>query len=167
MLLVSLLCIIAIFVLTRTLFGLRHVQLVLAQRPEESAVAHLRAWLREIPNDRLRYQILVFPEDLLKLTDHDVSSAEVFLADILPSSVTGKVIYLNNDVIVQADIAGLLAVPVLPHTFGAFLIDTHSASKHADPADKPLYALHVNMMNRYGCQCQSNVVVGLALVLPL
>ncbi|XP_037088897.1 glycosyltransferase 8 domain-containing protein 1-like [Pollicipes pollicipes] len=221
MLLVSLLCIIAIFVLTRDAFGLRHVQLfspnalrshgrqnshvnpaVHDPRGElkhkrvdagsfievvvpgdtdslagtvatvnsvlrhtnhsvwfhlvvpESAVAHLRAWLREIPNDRLRYQILVFPEDLLKLTDHDVSSSarwrsvwmEGMASEVSAAQAVGRPALMIHR---AADIAGLLAVPVLPHTFGAFLIDTHSASKHADPADKPLYALHVNMMNRF------------------
>lgn len=115
----------------------------------EADVGHLRAWLKAIPGHSLHYQVAVFPEPLLKLVDKDISAAELFLPEILPSSVTGKVIYLNNDVIVQADIAGLHAVPIHPHTFGSFLIDTHSSAKHATAAEKPFYAFHVNMMNRF------------------
>ena len=60
-----------------------------------------REWLKVIPGNRLHYEVIVFPEELLKLGENDVSSVEVFLAGVLPRSVTGKVIFINNDVIVQ------------------------------------------------------------------
>ena len=48
----------------------------------------------------------------------------------------------------SGDIAEMHGVPLAHHSFGAFLIDSHSASRHIDPSDRPLYAQHVNMMNR-------------------
>lgn len=115
----------------------------------QHVVTHLRAWLKGIPGNRLHYEVIVFPERLLKLAGNDVSSAEAFLAGLIPTKVNGRVIFINNDVIVQGDIVGMHEVPIAPHSFGAFLIDSHSASKHTDPSDKPFYAQQINMMNRF------------------
>ncbi|KAF0300970.1 Glycosyltransferase 8 domain-containing protein 1 [Amphibalanus amphitrite] len=111
-------------------------------------VTILRQWLDGIPDSRLHYQIIAFPERLLKLADNDVESAQVFLAGILPTNITGRVIFINNDALVQGDIAELQQVPVAVHSFGAFLLDSQSET-HADLADKPLYSQQVNMMNRF------------------
>ncbi|XP_043219154.1 glycosyltransferase 8 domain-containing protein 1-like [Amphibalanus amphitrite] len=111
-------------------------------------VTILRQWLDGIPDSRLHYQIIAFPERLLKLANNDVESAQVFLAGILPTNITGRVIFISNDAIVQGDIAELQQVPIAVHSFGAFLLDSQSET-HADLADKPLYSQQVNMMNRF------------------
>ena len=49
---------------------------------------------------------------------------------------------------ISGDIAEMHGVALAHHSFGAFLMDNQSASKHIDPKDKSLYAQHVNMMNR-------------------
>ena len=72
--------------------------------------AGYREWLKGIPGNRLHYEAIVLPERLLKLGENDVSSVEVFLAGVLPTSVTGRVIFINNDVIVQGKYSELASV---------------------------------------------------------
>lgn len=98
---------------------------------------HLHAWMHQAQLSSLRYEVLTFPQAPLVAPELigslQLSHAKMYLSRLLPS-VSGPLIVLDDDVIVQDDISQLASLPVPDDSVGLFSRDCDSFSRRYNTA---------------------------------
>ncbi|XP_076365484.1 glycosyltransferase 8 domain-containing protein 1-like [Tachypleus tridentatus] len=105
---------------------------------DNSSVDHMSTWIEKSDLRTISYEIKIFQKEWLKGkvtlkddTKHKsyLNYAKLFIPKIFPQ-IKGRVVYLDDDSIVQGDIAELANSSIAAGHVGAFTFDCDSMSKH-------------------------------------
>ncbi|XP_067005431.2 glycosyltransferase 8 domain-containing protein 1 [Anabrus simplex] len=119
-----------------------HVKFYIVITEEE--LPHLKTWIHSTKLHTMDYEIHTVPLSGNKAAAH-LRKVKMEMNLYFPN-LEGKVIYMDNDIIVQGDIMELYAVKIQPNTYGAFAQDCSSSSARAGGAmGRPRYASHINL----------------------
>lgn len=105
---------------------------------------HLHAWMHQAQLSTLQYQVLTFPQASLVAPEISstlqLSHAKLYLSRLLPS-LRGPLVVLDDDVIVQDDIAELASLPIPEGSVGLFSRDCDTVSRRYNVAGSRYYQL--------------------------
>ncbi|XP_022244434.1 glycosyltransferase 8 domain-containing protein 1-like [Limulus polyphemus] len=105
---------------------------------DNSSIDHLSVWIEKSDLKKISYEIKLFPKEWLKgkiaLKDETkhasyLNYAKLFIPKLFPQ-IKGRLVYLDDDSIVQGDIAELANSSIAAGHVGAFTLDCDSVSKH-------------------------------------
>lgn len=98
---------------------------------------HVHAWMHDPRLSGLSYEVVTFPQTALVSPDLvgllQLPFAKLYLARLLPS-VAGTLVVLDDDVIVQGDVAELAALPLPKGAVGLFSRDCDTFSRRYNAA---------------------------------